>query len=495
VRRTLARSILIALWLLAGAVVFPARAVLVTVDVTGDTAIFGTDASHLFGSGFISSDRGAFPYDAKFTFDVSQIDITPGSALPILAGYTGLMNATFTALGKSFSISDPAGNLTLSSAVGDNIYGQKVSDGTASLDVATSPASGNPIMTAAAESSFTFNAFPFSFSTISGSLSRTIFSEDNTNILANITSVTYSGSCAADLKSAVQPHLLDIVSLSGEPIDIVATFTPSTGVSLSQAEMDCGVSHFDWQQTINRLPSPSPFFANDEPDVPITAPPAVLDPPPSGYTYPLACPDGTISSASNDAFPFYYAVGGPANDCMSLSYHEDVPSSLDFFDSPEDSCLAPDAFLSFKCDFGVAHGLLSFTTTLVGVDSAGNPVALPVARFDDSFSWTDTFDGGCVLPLPFGLSCTGGINPEIIQLNSAVSSDPSAGTGGITITEINGVPVETTVPEPSSIILIAPALVLLIMLRRRLQIRNIVYDHVGIILPRVFVPLWIYDSA
>ena len=132
-----------------------------------------------------------------------------------------------------------------------------------------------------------------------------------------------------------------MLSLSGEPINITATFTTSSGVTLSQAEIDCGVSQFDWQQKIDQLPSPSPFYAN-EPGVPLTAPPAFLDLIPSGYTYSITCPGGTTSSATNDAFPFYYAVGAATADCMSLDSPLQHPNAatLRVFDSPGRSLFA-----------------------------------------------------------------------------------------------------------------------------------------------------------
>ena len=90
--------------------------------------------------------HGAFSYDAKFTYDLSQVN---GSVLPNLVGYTGLTDATFTATVSgqtyTYSLSDPNGSLTLSSASGDNFYDQRASNGTTSLDVFAAAASGNPI--------------------------------------------------------------------------------------------------------------------------------------------------------------------------------------------------------------------------------------------------------------------------------------------------------------------------------------------------------------
>jgi hypothetical protein len=200
---------------------------MVTVDVKGDTAIFGTDASHLFGSGpFVSMDTGAFPYEAKFTFDLSQVN---GFILPNLASATGLMDATFTALGQTFSIYDPEGSLTLSSAPGDNLYGQKISDGIASLDVAaipkppeTPPASANPITTAALAQTFNFAGTPFSFSSLNGSLTRTIFTEGDTNILANVTSVAYSAgtSCPSIVSDGLRTNLSGLQALSSRLVSV-----------------------------------------------------------------------------------------------------------------------------------------------------------------------------------------------------------------------------------------------------------------------------------
>jgi hypothetical protein len=271
--------------------------------------------------------------------------------------------------------------------------------------------------------------------------------------------VTVSSSCASDLQHAVHPQLLNVVSNSGEPIDITATFSPSTGVTLAQAATDCGVSQFNWQQTIDILPSPSPFFANDNPTVSLTAPPTFLDPVPGGYTYPLSCSFLNTSSATDYAFPFYYAVNGPVTDCMSLDYpsrHPDA-STFTFFDSPSDRCLLS-GFLSPFCGFTTAQGFLEFTTQLVGVNSAGNPVPLPVSPADDQFIWSDTFDG---CRYGFGLDCEGGIT--IFQLDSADSSNPATGTGGITLLSVNGTPV----PEPPGIAILASGIGVMLIVRKR----------------------------
>ena len=200
-----------------------------------------------------------------------------------------------------------------------------------------------------------------------------------------------------------------------------ATFTPLSGDTLKQYATACGYDHFNWQQEITTLPSPSPFYPRVPGDIlnpqnlacntcPLTANPAnpLYDPPPGSYTY---------EPASYDPYPFYYPssfvetsgictipLGGTL--CSFPYIVSSDGTTLSFVDDPADPYL-----------FG---GFVAFSTSLVGVDNQGNAHGLY------SWTWKSTFDG-----TTGGVSQTASINPV----------DPGSGTGGVTIATINGVPV------------------------------------------------------
>jgi hypothetical protein len=119
--------------------------------------------------------------------------------------------------------------------------------------------------------------------------------------------------CASMLQGAVHPTTSGVLSLTGQPTTISASFTPNFGYSIAQAAEVCGVATFAWQQTITNLPSPSPIWSALDPDVlanpgnyqsecpSMTAPEAFLDPVPGGYTY---CYNDPNDSCNNDN-PFF----------------------------------------------------------------------------------------------------------------------------------------------------------------------------------------------
>jgi hypothetical protein len=267
-------------------------------------------------------------------------------------------------------------------------------------------------------------------------------------------------------------------SASMMPYDINAAFTPDMGATLIQASEDCGVSNFDWQQTVDVLPPPgNGLAAASNPTVPLTAPipSTFLDPPLGGYVavsngapHMLYCdhtpyfqspigpptPSDPIIYIKYDPstaapYPFYYQPNGPSGDCQSLQANEPSSTMLTFFDSPNDGNLTNNEFLEF-------------TTCLVGVGVFGNPVdtnlvPLP-ASSNDCFNWEDTFTGPDVIcPHSLGslLYCeivgpvgSGGIP----NLDNAISSGyPDLGIGGITLTS-------QPVPEPSTILLLLPGI-------------------------------------
>lgn len=224
-------------------------------------------------------------------------------------------------------------------------------------------------------------------------------------------------------------------STSGVGTGMNAAFTAYAGLSATAAA--CGFSGFDWQQTIINLPDPSPFYArnNGAPIHLTSASGQFNDPPPGGgYTYTLA-PD--------NSYPFYYdTVNG------ELLVHE-TATTLSFRDAPADVCLE-DPILHIpsidylanindaqaQCGHSTAPSgsFIAFTTALVGVvhsDVLGLLQSDVVGPRLFQWSWTDTFNG-----------TAGGI----ATTKNSLTVDSGSGTGGITITSINGVPL-TVIPS------------------------------------------------
>ena len=202
----------------------------------------------------------------------------------------------------------------------------------------------------------------------------------------------------------------------------------------------------------------------------LTAPPSFSDPPPGGYT----------SIPNYDPYPFYYPSQPNAikpnqslilgdnmdhNPLDPTSYNPLTPSNpysrlkgvnnsdmfLAMSDSPADPCLTGVGFLDqlneinqtnnrVKLCGWVAGGPFSnptgqlappgsaigFSTSLIGLIDANTPSA-PLFPF----TWVTTFNG-----------TAGGV----AGLSNAGPADPGSGTGSITITSLNGVPVPPIVP-------------------------------------------------
>jgi hypothetical protein len=236
-------------------------------------------------------------------------------------------------------------------------------------------------------------------------------------------------------------------SSDGHNTTMMATFMPTSG-TLIDAAIACGFQGFEWQQTITNLPCPSPFDANLSqgnkcPDGFLMAPPNFNDPPPGGYTFPPYY----LNDPKNKSFPFYYPVdialseeNNPSasyfciagKDCsLGLCTGQDCTllvsldgTTLSFHDAPSDPCLpGADPIDNLKyCSGKTAQQkpFMAFTTSLVGIDQGDTAVPLQGGQF----TWTDTYN-----------KTSGGI-PTTLNDRSV---DPG-GTGGITITSINGVP-------------------------------------------------------
>jgi len=239
------------------------------------------------------------------------------------------------------------------------------------------------------------------------------------------------------------------VTLSWAPLQPVmrASFTPPSEYLTTLASA-CGFTGFDWVQYVTQVPGPSAlFFASDTSmSMPIIIPPhaTINDPPPAGYNYPESQQPPFLG-----AYPFYYNPVYVADGCAEISSPSDSSclvritqnSTLSFYDLPSDSCLPGGAWYGL---FGKCKGLYqgtgyfqAYTTQLVGVcnatptsicSSPGMPSA-PLYQWE----WASNYNG-----------TTGGVPG--VKTTSSYPPDPGSGTGGVTVTSINGVQLPPVVP-------------------------------------------------
>ena len=268
----------------------------------------------------------------------------------------------------------------------------------------------------------------------------------------NVTSVTVSSDPASNgfaIGNFIAPSFSAIThgtvnKIVSNNANINGTFTPNSGLTLSQAATDLGFAAFDWQQTITTIPDPVPFqLANGTPLSSRSAP--FNDAPPGGYNYPESQQPPFLG-----AYPFYYApvylTGGCAEE--DSSHNCLVPiinaagTTLNFFDSPNDPCLPSGNGGGCNGATAPAGSFIGFTTELVGVF----PVTNHVDPLGIGWTWTDTFSGH-----------SGGIS-----LTSLIPADPNSGIGGITVTGT----FDSTIPEPSTMIMLAGGLFVILFIRR-----------------------------
>jgi hypothetical protein len=253
---------------------------------------------------------------------------------------------------------------------------------------------------------------------------------------------------------------------------------------------------FDWDQSLV-WPSPTPLYACKDPschEVEQVGSTKMSDP---GGTYGFGL--DYCNNQSNDKNLTHY-VGG---DCAHAYYYNPIIATnldesnklcvldykgeclhrltesndtvLNFFDSPRDPCLVNQSAVaesernednkalvlygpsyvyqndSIMDKFGRTAKILCggtttegkgeevFKTDLIGLREDGPPDILA------TFDWTDTFNGW------LKYEGTGGIVVAVAAASDQ-ASDPTSGTGGITVININGQPV-AAVPEPPSGIL------------------------------------------
>jgi hypothetical protein len=170
----------------------------------------------------------------------------------------------------------------------------------------------------------------------------------------------------------------------------------------------------DWVQEVTYTTYPVLANSNSGPYL-LGSPPSFFDPPPYGYNY---C--GTTNDCPKDwetSSPFYYSP-------LILNQNN---SQLTFSDSPVNPPL----------------GVKTFITELVTYQSCATPGQNGCSL--DGFSpgqvlfdwdWSDNYSLGL-----------GGVSCPACNITLSDVAAPPGGTGGITITGINGVPV---IPEPST---------------------------------------------
>jgi len=223
-----------------------------------------------------------------------------------------------------------------------------------------------------------------------------------------------------------------------------ATLVAADNSTLQACASAYSFAGFDWVQTVTQDLTGN-AFAESAPTVPLSAP--YPDPPAGGYTYqfpsnfPVGSPGyiGALLWAKfqpnfADAYPFYYSPLDIATGCAAV----DVPSascllhisdaySVNFVDASHDpNCSPPAACLGFK-------------TQLVGICASLSPYCTISGPSAPLFQWTwyTNFNGS-----------VGGIYSE--GPANLFLPDLGSGTGGITITSINGTQLPPVVP-PSQI--------------------------------------------
>jgi len=192
-----------------------------------------------------------------------------------------------------------------------------------------------------------------------------------------------------------------------------AYFNPPGGLAVAAGV--CGVDHFNWRQTINVMPAPNAWTRlGAPPGTFVVAPPALPDPPPVGIVDPaphhVVCNGvdyNVVAATVDQSYPFYYS----AADLARMTHN-----SLEFYDAPAEPCYS--GAVPTAADPG-PH--FEFTTWLVGVDTSGSPVELPVLN---TFDWLSTWNG-----------TSGGA----WGFKNLGTPDEGSGTGGVGVLSVNGV--------------------------------------------------------
>lgn len=259
------------------------------------------------------------------------------------------------------------------------------------------------------------------------------------------------GLATQPLTLVVQCPVFVNLSFTAGPQYMIGQFTApnssdSSATRLLDYAADCNFVFFNWQQMWTTLPpvsnlepvNPGPLVASGNvvytplgipgppsvcllawlSDCYLTAPPAFYDPPSGGYI-----PKGNKPLFNPYPFSYYQIETTTPGGYCTLPGHcpayPDVLSldgtTLTFLDDPAIHELQSGQFVAFQ-------------TSLVGVDNQGNPHTLYY------WNWHSTFNG-----------TAGGTETD--QSSSVNPIDPGSGTGGVTVTNINGVQLPAVVPS------------------------------------------------
>lgn len=303
-------------------------------------------------------------------------------------------------------------------------------------------------------------------------------------ITVNLTSL--GGSPVSCPASTVYPAVFEDGTL------IRAFFTPSNGNVTSYATL-CNYDEIDWQQVITHAPplnGPKPLTPQDVSGNVMdgTQEEGCVDM--DGFTWNGNCsvfvegnapvlydppPGGDVNSGTGEAnsYPFYY----PESEwdyfdeyCVSVTMPQrcatgELPYVLSadgttmwYADGPHNTML-PGVGASSNPN---ASEYLAFTTRLVGLSTQRTTGSFPCGPSNNqyvggqqyfctvihSFSWNSTFNGqACSVPLDSQNRCPGvSILAEDASLFPII---PGSGTGGVTITEIDGVSLPPSVSGAS----------------------------------------------
>jgi hypothetical protein len=210
----------------------------------------------------------------------------------------------------------------------------------------------------------------------------------------------------------VSPTLFPSSVLQSTGTYLVASLPSNDNTLALAARFEGGYTGFDWVQQVTSTTYPVLANGASGPYL-LGAPPPFFDPPPLGYNYCAttnACPPNWQTSS-----PFYYSP-------LNLS-----PNSLTpFYDSPVNLPLGSKTFTTELVGYTTCNTPGQFGCNVEGF-SAGPPLF--------TWDWSDNYSLGL-----------GGVNCPLCNITLSDVPAPPGGTGGITITEINGAPV----PEPSS---------------------------------------------
>ena len=229
------------------------------------------------------------------------------------------------------------------------------------------------------------------------------------------------------------------------PVAMTAKLVPPNGMTLAAYAQACGFSQFDWVQNITLLPAPDgnpndEFFAEANPNSPLSAPPLLSDPPLGGYTYQFT-PNGQPDPAWNaylpnfaSAYPFYYSTLDLASGCANglldgsqcIAPVQSDSYTLNFFDSPS----------STLCEY--PNSCMALQTQLVGVCNSSSQACNASGPSGPLYQWN------------WATNYNDPTNTAGISTSSFYLPPAGAGSGGVGITSINGVPSPSLSVDPSA---------------------------------------------